>query len=81
MRRVEESLGSRFKPGQDAERQRAARVLWAGVHGITSLSTADKLSVVTNETARRLIEDLVGTYLAGLTSQAASGQGASSVKA
>ena len=56
-------------------------MLWAGVHGITSLSTADKLSVVTNETASRLIEDLVGTYLAGLTSQAASGQGASSVKA
>jgi hypothetical protein len=41
-------------------------VLWAGVHGITSLSTADKLSVVTTETAGRLIDDLVGTYLAGL---------------
>jgi AcrR family transcriptional regulator len=81
MRRVEEALGPHFQAGHDAERQRAARVLWAGVHGITSLSTADKLSVVTNETASRLIEDLVGTYLAGLTSQAASGQGASSVKA
>jgi hypothetical protein len=41
-------------------------VLWAGVHGITSLSTADKLSVVTTESANRLIDDLVGTYLAGL---------------
>jgi hypothetical protein len=41
-------------------------VLWAGVHGITSLSTADKLSVVTTETAGRLIDDLVVTYLAGL---------------
>jgi AcrR family transcriptional regulator len=49
------------------ERQRAARVLWAGVHGITSLSTADKLSVVTTETANRLIEDLVATYLSGLS--------------
>ena len=72
MHRVEEALGSHFQPGQDAERQRAARVLWAGVHGITSLSTADKLSVVTNETASRLIEDLVGTYLAGLSRLAGS---------
>jgi hypothetical protein len=36
------------------------------VHGITSLSTADKLSVVTTETAGRLIDDLVDTYLIGL---------------
>ena len=42
-------------------------MLWAGVHGITSLSTADKLSVVTTETANRLIEDLVATYLSGLS--------------
>ena len=63
MSRVETALAPEFGPGQDAERQRAARVLWAGVHGITSLSTADKLSVVTTETANRLIEDLVATYL------------------
>ena len=46
---------------------RDPRVLWAGVHGITSLSTADKLSVVTTETASRLVDDLVTTYLAGLS--------------
>lgn len=66
MGRVEESLAPMFTPEQQAERQRAARVLWAGVHGITSLSTADKLSVVTTESAGRLIDDLVGTYLKGL---------------
>ena len=66
MSRVETALAPEFGPGQDTERQRAARVLWAGVHGITSLSTADKLSVVTTETANRLIEDLVATYLSGL---------------
>ena len=49
---------------------RAARVLWAGVHGITSLSTADKLSVVTTESANRLVDDLVRTYLAGLANGA-----------
>jgi AcrR family transcriptional regulator len=64
--RVEESLAPLFPAGQDADRQRTARVLWAGVHGITSLATADKLSIVTAEAANTLIEDLVGTYLAGI---------------
>jgi AcrR family transcriptional regulator len=77
MGRVEEALAALFPPGREAERQRAARVLWAGVHGITSLSTADKLTVVTTEAANRLVDDLVGTYLAGLARQtAAAGQGA-----
>jgi AcrR family transcriptional regulator len=66
MNRVEGALTPLFPAGRDADRLRASRVLWAGVHGITSLSTADKLSVVTTETASRLIDDLVGTYLAGL---------------
>ena len=66
MGRVEEALAPLFPPGRETDRQRAARVLWAGVHGITSLSTADKLSVVTSESASRLIDDLVATYLAGL---------------
>ncbi len=64
--RVEESLAPLFPAGHDAERQRTARVLWAGVHGITSLATADKLSIVTAEAANTLIDDLVGTYLAGI---------------
>jgi AcrR family transcriptional regulator len=68
MGRVEAALAPLFPAGSEADRQRAARVLWAGVHGITSLSTADKLSVVTSETATRLIDDLIGTYLAGLAS-------------
>jgi AcrR family transcriptional regulator len=73
MSRVETALVPKFGPGQDSERERAARVLWAGVHGITSLSTADKLSVVTTETASRLIEDLVATYLSGLSGAARCG--------
>jgi hypothetical protein len=66
MAQVERALAPSFAPGSEAERQSAARALWAGVHGIASLSTADKLSVVTTETAERLIDDLVATYLAGL---------------
>ena len=72
MGRVEEAIAPLFPVGQEAARQRAARVLWAGVHGITSLSTADKLSVVTTETASRLVADLVATYLVGLAAGAAS---------
>lgn len=45
---------------------RHARVLWASVHGITSLATAEKLSNVTPENAGVLVEDLVRTYAAGL---------------
>lgn len=66
MSRVEDALAPLFPPTAAAERKRAARVLWAGVHGVTSLSTADKLSAVTSESAGTLIDDLVDTYLAGL---------------
>lgn len=66
LKRVEEALAPLFPAGNEADRHRAARVLWAGVHGITSLATADKLSIVTSEAANRLIEDLVHTYLKGL---------------
>ena len=64
--RVEQALMPLFPAAHEIERKRAARVLWAGVHGITSLSTADKLSIVTTEAAGRLVDDLVSTYLAGL---------------
>ena len=52
----------------EADLKRRARVLWAGVHGITSLSTADKLSNITAESAWPLVKDLVETYLDGLKS-------------
>ncbi len=66
---VERALGPHFPRGREAECHRAARALWAGVHGITSLSTAEKFSVVTTDMASRLIDDLVGTYLLGLRAQ------------
>jgi AcrR family transcriptional regulator len=72
MGKVEEAIAPLFPAGREADRQRAARVLWAGVHGITSLSTADKLSVVTSETASRLVGDLITIYLAGLASGAST---------
>lgn len=69
---VESALQPVMREADPASLRRAARVLWAGVHGITSLSTADKLSSITVEAAAPLVDDLVGTYLAGLE---ASGRG------
>ncbi len=63
---LERGLQPFFRAEHAAERIRAARVLWASVHGIASLSVADKLSNVTTETAAALIDDLVTTYVAGL---------------
>lgn len=50
--------------------KRSARVLWAGVHGITSLSTTEKLSIVSPDAASPLVEDLITNYLAGFTGNA-----------
>ena len=75
---IERALAPHFPPGSDDDLRRGARALWAGVHGITSLSTTDKLSVVTTETAGRLLDDLIGTYLAGLARQQEMGAGTGS---
>ncbi len=64
--RIEQAMAPLLPDAPEAERKRASRVLWAGVHGITSLSTTDKLSIVTTDAAGRLVGDLVSTYLAGL---------------
>jgi hypothetical protein len=66
MSRVEMAMAPLFPPGADQERQRSARVLWAGVHGITSLATANKLSNVTSEAASILVRDLIHNYLTGV---------------
>jgi hypothetical protein len=63
--RVEEALAPLYAEHQGEQRKRAARAIWAGVHGIASLATADKLSAVTQETAGPLVEDLVRNYLGG----------------
>lgn len=51
--------------------KRSARVLWAGVHGLTSLSTTDKLSIISSEAAGPLVHDLVAAYISGLKADAA----------
>lgn len=71
--RVEEALAPLYpQDGVEACRH-AARTLWASVHGIASLATADKLSAVTPENAGALVEDLVRNYLAGIKAGVAHG--------
>lgn len=66
MSRVETAMAPLFPADAEMERHRAARVLWAGVHGITSLATANKLSNVTTEAANLLVRDLIKNYLSGV---------------
>lgn len=67
MSRLAAALRPLMPSGDDDEVRRAASVLWAGVHGLTSLATADKLSSVTHESVGPLVDELVITYLAGLS--------------
>jgi AcrR family transcriptional regulator len=78
MSRVEAAVAPLFPAEAVLERQRAARVLWAGVHGITSLSTANKLANVTSDAAALLISDLVSNYLAGVAANAGAARAAAS---
>ncbi len=66
MKRVEDALQPVLVDAGPDDLRRSASVLWAGVHGITSLATADKLSIVTNESAAQLVDQLIRTYLSGL---------------
>lgn len=66
MSKVEEALQPLAGEVDPEMVRRSAKTLWAGVHGITSLSTADKLSIISTESAGDLLDDLVSTHLAGL---------------
>ena len=63
---VEKAIATLIGPDDPERLHRATRVLWASVHGITSLATAEKLTNVTPESSGLLVDDLVRTYAAGL---------------
>jgi AcrR family transcriptional regulator len=65
MGKVEDALRPLAKGRSEAEVKRAAQVLWAGMHGISSLSAADKLSIIAAGDAGVLVDDLVSNYLDG----------------
>lgn len=66
--RIERALASYPSPLRDNAQslRQSARVVWAGLHGIASLSTAEKLSRIAHAPADELVDDLIETYLAGL---------------
>lgn len=66
---LEEALAPLLVGSDPGSQKRHARTLWASVHGMTSLSTADKLSHVTAHAGRSLVDGLVSTYLDGLQSR------------
>ncbi|MGE0022798.1 MAG: TetR/AcrR family transcriptional regulator [Hyphomicrobium sp.] len=65
LEKVEDALRPLASGLSSDEIKRSARVLWAGVHGLSSLSAADKLSVIDADDASVLLDDLVRNYLAG----------------
>jgi AcrR family transcriptional regulator len=55
-----------FPADQRRAARRAATIIWSGVHGICALAQGGNLRHVTHADPRRLAEDLVRGYLAGL---------------
>jgi AcrR family transcriptional regulator len=66
---IEEALAPYLTSAEPGAQKRAARTLWASVHGMTSLSTANKLSHVTGRAGRSMVDEFISTYLAGLEQQ------------
>jgi AcrR family transcriptional regulator len=53
-------------PARPAQAAEAAKVLWAGLHGICALSISQKLEAVSAAPLRALIDNFVNYYLKGL---------------
>lgn len=63
---LEAALAPLFDASETEARNDAARTLWAGLHGICSLSSSGKLQVVSTQSVRVMAEGLVENYIAGL---------------
>jgi AcrR family transcriptional regulator len=63
---LEDALSPLFSRQEADAKANAARILWAGLHGICSLSGSGKLQVVTTQPVRAMAEGLLANYVAGL---------------
>lgn len=63
---LESALSPFFPPEEQSAAARAAEVLWASLHGICSLSDADKLQLVSDQNVREMAEMLIACFTAGL---------------
>jgi AcrR family transcriptional regulator len=64
--RIEAALRPLFGAADRDAAASAARVLWASLHGICSLSESNKLRVITDRSAREMAEFLVDCLISGL---------------
>ncbi|MEL6963803.1 MAG: WHG domain-containing protein [Pseudomonadota bacterium] len=62
-------LSPMFPDNQRRAARRVATIIWAGVHGICALAQGGNLRHVTHADPKRLAEDLVRGYLAGIDQQ------------
>ncbi len=67
---IETTMAPLFGPGEQQRRHRAARILWASLHGICSLLLARQLSLVVDIPAEDMLKDLVSNYVAGIRARA-----------
>lgn len=66
LRRLETVLAPLFEPAEAGALEEAVQVLWASLHGIGSLATSGKLTVVTSRSVTDLTHSLVVNYVSGL---------------
>ncbi len=66
------ALAPLYPAGQEDQTAKDTRVLWASLHGITSLAVDGKLSFVTGMTAQEIAPRLLHVFLAGISSAAPS---------
>ena len=62
-----------FEAGQERQLKQAARVLWAGVHGVISLVYTTRMQTFGDANLTELTENLVSHYLHGLIADLAAG--------
>lgn len=69
LRRLEHELTQLSKSADKESCRRKAQALWAGLHGVASLSTAPKISNFTFDAAKDVLDELVGSFLSGFDAQ------------
>lgn len=65
LRIVENALLTLLPDAHQAQVNEMARILWASLHGIATLSATGKLAIVTANTAQDMANSLLNDYLAG----------------
>ena len=66
---AQQAIAPLFEPGEEAACRHQVQVLWAGLYGIASLATADKLPET--ESAEAMVQTLVRNTIAALVARKA----------